>query len=166
VLNELDHLKKGTEPINIKTREVIRYLDRQTKTRPVRAAEGTPTGSLRIQAPEEMFAEWEDCEKLSVKVATQKGSKNEIPRHIRAMVNCVLFLRSKGKELSIVTEDNDLSSFAEGWAIATMTSRDLDNASTKALNNYRREMKAYESRKRTAARSNAHNQRSLWVPPK
>jgi hypothetical protein len=126
--------------------------------------EGTPSGSLQIQAPEELYQEWEDCEKLRKESNTDVMSKEEIPRHFRAMINCALFRRSKGNNCSIVTEDADLGVFAERWDIATITGNELENTSAKALDKYRRDMKAYETRKRTALRNSPPSQRILWTP--
>ena len=145
---------------------MIRYLDRRIKSRPTRTAEGTPSGSLRIQAPEELYSQWEDCEKLRKQGDTDIISKEEIPRHFRAMINCVLFQRSKGNEYSIVTEDADLGVFAERWNITIITGNELENTSAKALDKYNRDMKAYEPRKRTASRNSPPSQRILWTPPK
>jgi hypothetical protein len=164
VLDELDKSKKGNDTVNIKTREVIRYLDRRTKSRHTRTAENATNGSLRMQGPEEMFPEWEDCEKLMAKQDADKISKEEIPRHFRAMINCVLFQRSKGNELCVVTEDADFATFAERWNVNIMTGEDLENASTKAIEKYHRDIKTYESRKRTGTRNSPPTQRSLWTP--
>jgi hypothetical protein len=162
----LDKSKKGTDPINIKTREVIRYLDRRSKSHQTRAADSTPSGSLRIQTPEELFQNWDDCEKLSTKIDEEYLSKDEIPRHFRAMANCVLFHRSKGNELWVVSEDADLVSFVERWNIKTMTIAELDSMSSEAMAKYHREIKAYEARKRTSSRTNQPKQRTIWAPQK
>jgi hypothetical protein len=150
----------------MKTREVIRYLDRRAKSRPARGLEATPSGSLRMQTPEEMFQDWKDCEKLSVKKGEETLSKDEIPRHLRAMTNCVLFQRSKGNEMFMVTEDPKLIAFVERWNIKTMAMVELDAMSSEVLAKYHRDMKAYEARKRTASRSNPPTQRKLWTPQK
>ena len=165
VLDELDKSKKGNEPINIKTREVIRYLDRRTKSRPSRTAEGT-SGSLRVQASEEMFKDWQDCEKMSTKTETDGTSKEDIPRHFRAMINGVLFQRSEANEFCIVTEDSDLAAFAKRWKITIMSAIEMDAASTKALQRHHREMKDYEGRNRTVSRPATQSQRHLWTPSK
>lgn len=166
MLDELDKSKKGTESVNIKTREVIRYLERRIKSRPARTAEGSANGSLRIQSSEEMFKEWEDCEKLKTKRETDTISKEEIPRHFRAMINCVIFQRSKGNDFCIVTEDADFGLFTEGWNVKVITGNDLENMATKALEKYHHDMKAHESRRRNAVRLSAPPQRSLWTAPK
>lgn len=145
---------------------MIRYLDRRIKSRPTRTPEGTPSGSLRMQAPEELYQEWEDCEKLKKEADADIISKEEIPRHFRAMINCVLFQRSNGNEYSIVTEDADLRVFAERWDIATITGDELENTSAKALDKYNRDVKAHETRKRAASRNSPPSQRILWTPPK
>ena len=111
-----------------------------------------------------MFQEWEDCEKLRSKPKEDIISKEEIPRHFRAMINCAIFQRSKENEFSIVTEDADFGLFAKRWDIKLITSSDLENISTRALEKYNRDMKAYETRRRTAARNSAPTQRSLWTP--
>lgn len=90
----------------------------------------------------------------------------EIPRHLRAMMNCVLFQRSKGNEFSILTEDADLVTFAKQWNVITTTGNEIETTSTKAIDKYHRDMKAYEARKRTEERGRPHNQRSLWTPHK
>jgi hypothetical protein len=154
------------DPVNIKTREVIRYLDRRAKNRQTRAAESAPTGSLRMQTPEELFQEWNDCEKLSTKKDEENLSKDEIPRHFRAMTNCVLFQRSKGNELWMVSEDTELVSFVERWNIKTMTIAEFDSMSSEAMAKYHREIKAFEARKRTSSRNNQPKQRTLWAPQK
>jgi len=119
-----------------------------------------------MQVPEELFLKWEDCEKLRKEEDTDIISKEEIPRHFRAMINCVLFQRAKGNEYSIVTDDVDLGLFAQRWNVTTITGTDLENLSAKALDNYNREMKAYETRKRMASRNSPPSQRILWTPPK
>jgi len=128
-------------------------------------AEGT-SGSLRVQASEEMFKEWEDCEKMSTTTEIDGLSKEDIPRHFRAMINSVLFQRSKKSEFCIVTEDSDLASFATRWKVTTISAIEMDAVSTKALQRYHRDMKDYEGRKRTAARPGAQSQRHLWTPSK
>lgn len=165
VVDQLDKSKKGNEPINIKTREVIRYLDRRTKSRPSRTTEGT-SGSLRVQASEEMFKEWEDCEKMSTKTGSDGMSKEDVPRHYRAIMNSVLFQRSKENEFLIVTENTEIVSFARKWNVTSMSALEMDTASTKALQRYHQEIKDYEGRKRKAARSATQTQRQLWTPSK
>lgn len=113
-----------------------------------------------------MFKEWEDCEKLKTKTEEDDISKEAIPRHFRAMINCVIFQRSHGKEFSVVTEDQDFNFFAERWNVKSIPSTELERMSTKALEKYHREMKAYETRRRTTARNSAPPQRSLWAAPK
>jgi hypothetical protein len=166
VLDELDKSKKGVEPVNVKTREVIRYLERRNKARPSRMAESATTGSLRMQAPEDLFTDWAECEKLSLNTEDEKLSKDEIPRHFRAMANCVLFQRSKGIKSVLVTEDEELISLTAHWDIIVASVDDLDKRSSKALDKFRQEMKAYETRERNAARSNSPKQRMLWAPVK
>ena len=119
-----------------------------------------------MQIPEELFLKWEDCEKLRKEEDSDIISKEDIPRHFRAMINCVLFQRVKGNEHSIVTEDADLGLYAERWNITTITGTDFENASVKALDKYNRDMKTYEARKRTASRNSPPSQRILWTPPK
>jgi hypothetical protein len=159
VLHELDKSKKGTDPVNVETRGVIRYLDRHTKARPGRLAEGAVAGSLRIQSPEEMFPQWTDCEKLATDASVLD---EEIPRHVRGMINCVLYQRAKGNELSIITEDEELVLFTTEWGLKTMSIKEVDSASSSALKKYHQDMKAYETRKRNVARSNPS--KSLWAP--
>lgn len=113
-----------------------------------------------------MFQDWKDCEELSVKKDEQALSKYDIPRYLRAMTNCVLFQRSKGNEMFMVTEDAELIAFVERWDIKTMTMVELDATSSEALAKYHKDMKAYEARKRTASRSNPPTQRKLWTPQK
>lgn len=113
-----------------------------------------------------MFKVWEDCEKMSTKTETDEISKEDIPRHFRAMINGVLFQRSKENEFCIVTEDSDLASFAKRWKITTMSAIEMDAMSNNAVQRYHREMKDYEGRKRTAARPTAQGQRHLWTPSK
>lgn len=118
-----------------------------------------------MQAPEEMYSTWEECNKLRNESERDSLSKDEIPRHFRAMINCALYQRSKGNECPIVTEDADLGSFVERWNISIMTTDDLENTSRKALDRYRKDMKAYEGHKRTS-RNSPPAQRVLWTPPK
>jgi hypothetical protein len=113
-----------------------------------------------------LFNNWDDCEKLSTKKDEANLPKDEIPRHFRAMTNCVLFQRSKGNELWLVTEDADLVSFVERWNIKTTTIAELDSMSSEAVAKYHREIKAYEARKRTSSRTNQPKQRTLWAPKK
>jgi hypothetical protein len=113
-----------------------------------------------------MFSAWEDCEKLGAKNETNITSSEETPRHFRAMMNCVLYQRSKGIEFSIVTEDAGLVAFAKRWNVITMTTSDMETTSTKSVDKYHRDMKAYEAHRRTEERSRVHNQRNLWTPRK
>jgi len=107
-----------------------------------------------------MFTKWEDCEKLSLEETEAENlSKEEIPRHFRAMINVVLFLCSKGKEVYIATEDVKLMSLAKRWAIGTMTRSNVESWSAEAAEKYHREMKIYESQKRAPTRS-------LWTAPR
>jgi hypothetical protein len=144
---------------------VIRYLDRHIKSRSLRPAETDLSGSLRIQAPEEMFPEWEDCERFRTKVNDEYPTI-EVPRHLRAIINCVLFQRSKGRELSIITEDLNLISLAEGWDVRAMTVTAMDTTSFGLLEKFHREIKAYESHRRRATGFQHAKQRSLWAPSK
>ena len=170
VLDELDKLKRGTEPINAKARSTIRFLDGKTKTRsrPTRTLDAdTPSGSFRVQTSEELFKTWEECEDLANDSGTEEVvERRDIPRHLRGMVNCVLFQRSRGIEYAIATDDVDLIAFAQRWGITTMSAREVDTKSAEALEIYRKEMKAYESRGRHAARHSPPQGRGLWTPPK
>jgi hypothetical protein len=169
VLEEIDKLKRGAEPVNVKARLAIRYLDGKTKARNrlSRSADGHgPRGSLRIQTSEEIFTSWEECEKLVTVTQTESLERRDIPRHFRGMINCVLYQRSIGTETSIVTDDLDLISFGERWGITTMNGNELDAECTQALENYRNDMKVYETRARSAARHSPPQGRALWSPPK
>jgi predicted nuclease of predicted toxin-antitoxin system len=105
-----------------------------------------------------MFPQWTDCEKMS----TRAVSNEEIPRHFRAMINCVLFQRSKENEFIIVTEDEELVSIAAEWGLKTTTTSEIDIAISSALEKYHQEMKAYETNKRNATRNTPSQ--SLWTP--
>lgn len=136
------------------------------KPKTTRAAEGNTAGSLRIQVPEEMYMTWEECVRLCADAETELPLKDEIPRHLRAMVNCALFQRSLENDFSIVTDNEELCSFAGFWDIRCMSVNEMESASSKALDKYNQDMKAYQARQRTAARSNPGKQRTLWNPPK
>jgi PIN domain len=170
VLDELDKLKRGAEPINAKARLTIRFLDGKTKarSRPARTVDGDgPSGTFRVQTSEELFKTWEECEGLANDTETESVvEKKDIPRHLRGMVNCVLFQRSQGIEYVIATEDADLITFAERWGITTMSGKEVDTKSVQALERYRNEMKVYEGRGRNAARHSPPQGRALWTPPK
>jgi len=166
VLDELDKLKKGSDTINIKTREVIRYLDRRTKAPPIRGVDSKPTGSLHTQGQEEMFAEWDDCEKMAASKETDLLPKEEMPRYVRGIVNCILYQRSKGNEFCVITEDDTLISFLEQWGIKKLTAMEVDSASSDRLEKYKQDLKAYESRRRYAERPLSAKNRLLWAPPK
>ena len=114
-------------------------------------------GSLRIQSPNEMFSQWADCEKL----AKTTEPREDNPRHFRAMINCVLYQGSKGNELCIVTEDEELISFAADWDLKVTSISEMESASSSALARYHKDMKAYEARKSRTARNNPQ---SLWTP--
>ena len=163
-MDELDKTKKGTDSINLRTRQVIRYLDRQTKTRPSKSIGNVPPGVLRIQSPEDMFSKWDDCEKYRNKPDGE--ASKEISRYFRGIINFVLFMRSKGNDLLIVTEDAGLVSVAEEWGINTLTVESMDNASSKAVEDYARRFKEYETRKLNAGRSRPTKGTKLWAPMK
>lgn len=55
-LDALDDLKKGTDMVNINSRESVRYFDRCQS-----GAGRKPVRGVRVQAPTEVFAKWEDC---------------------------------------------------------------------------------------------------------
>jgi hypothetical protein len=78
------------------------------------------------------------------------------------MINCALHQRTKGNELSIVTEDEELVSFTAGWGLKTMGIKEIDSASSSALKKHHQDMKAYETRRRNVARSNPS--KPLWTP--
>jgi hypothetical protein len=162
----LDKLKKGSDTINIKTREVIRYLDRRTKAPPARAVESKPIGSLRTQGQEEMFTDWDHCERMVTRKDFDPVSKEEIPRYARGIINCLLFQRSKGNEPCVITEDDALTPFLEQWGIKKMTAAEVDAASSAVLEKYRRDSKAYETRIRIAERTPTVKHKSLWTPAK
>jgi hypothetical protein len=166
VLDELDKLKKGSDSINMKTREVIRYLDRRTKSPPARGVESKPIGSLRTQAPEEMFADWDDCEILARNKESALATKEEIPRYFRGIVNCLLYQRSKGNEFCVITDDDALIPFLEQWEIKKMAAVQVDSASSDLLERYRQDLKAYESRRRFAERMPSVKHKSIWAPTK
>jgi hypothetical protein len=169
VLDELDKLKRGTEPINAKARLTIRFLDSKTKarSRPARPVDGDgPSGTFRVQTSEELFKTWEECEALANESEAESLEKNDIPRHLRGMVNCVLFQRSQGVEYVVATEDEDLITFVERWGITTLSGKEVDTKSAQALERYRKEMKVYENRGRNAARHSPPQGRALWTPSK
>lgn len=169
VLDELDKLKRGAEPINAKARLTIRFLDGKTKarSRPARNTDvDSPSGTFRVQTSEELFKTWEECEDLANESGVESIEKNDIPRHLRGMVNCVLFQRSQGNEYVIATDDSDLITFVERWGITTMSGKEVDTKSAQGLERFRNEMKVYENRGRNAARHSPPQGRALWTPPK
>lgn len=166
VLDELDQLKKGSDTINIRTREVIRYLDRRTKSSSAKGVESNTFGLLRVQRPEEMFAEWEECEKMISNEGEIPMSKEDIPRYVRGIVNCLLYQRSKGNELYLITEREALNPFLEKWEIKKMAVVELESASSMILEKYRQNLKAYENRRRDAERTTSAKHKSLWTPMK
>jgi hypothetical protein len=151
------------DSINVKTREVIRYLERQTKSRTIRT-EGSAAGSLHLQAQQDMFPHWEDCEKLASLTGEETLSTATIRRHLRSMVNCVLFQRSVGNEFWILTKDEELIEFARKWEIQCIGTDAVSDIASKAIETYHRELNAYQTRQRIAGRGN--KQRTLWAPPK
>ena len=110
-----------------------------------------------------MFKDWEDCERMSTGAQSTGLSKEEIPRHYRAMANSVLFQRSRNEHV-IITEDPEMPPFVKRWDITSMSVLEMDAASTKARQRYHREIKDYEARKRTAVMT--QSQRQLWRPSK
>ncbi|KAH0610301.1 uncharacterized protein H6S33_011828 [Morchella sextelata] len=55
-LDALDDLKKGTDMVNVNSRESVRYFDRCQS-----GAGRKPVRGVRVQAPTEVFAKWEEC---------------------------------------------------------------------------------------------------------
>lgn len=150
----------------MKTREAIRYLDRKTKAQVMKTINDTIAGSLRIQASDEMFSDWEECEKLHGKFKGENLSNDEIPRHFRGMVNCALFQRSKGNEVIIVSDDVALGLFTSSWNLRNMTVTEMESTSFEAVQKYKRDIGVWENRKRNSQRSSAPTGPTLWAPQK
>lgn len=93
-------------------------------------------------------------------------SKEEIPRYVRGILNCILYQRFRGNELSLITDDQALIPFLEKWGIKKMTGMDVARASSIALERYRRDLKAFEVRKRDSDRKPSAKPKSLWAPTK
>jgi hypothetical protein len=164
VLDELDKSKKGVEPVNVKTREVIRYLERRTKSRTI-PTEGSANGSLHLQAQQDMFPQWEECGKLAVRTDEEIPAKEDIPRYLRAMINCVLWKRSKGDEFWIVTQNVELMEFARIWGIQCKETDEITHIASAAVEAYHQDLKAFQTRQRTSSRTNPKD-RKLWTPRK
>lgn len=111
-----------------------------------------------------MFADWHDCEKMIREDGAEPVSKEDIPRYARGILNCILYHRFRGHEISLITEDEALIPFLEKWGIKKMAGVDVDSASSIALERYRRDLKAYEARKRDSDRKPSAKPKSLWVP--
>jgi len=113
-----------------------------------------------------MFKQWEDCEKLWKASISELPSKDDTPRHFRAMVNCALFQRFSGSDFWIVTEDDELRSYTNLWEIQCLSPEELEASASKVIQKYNQDLKAYQSSQRTATRANPGKQKTLWTPPK
>jgi len=82
------------------------------------------------------------------------------------MVNCALFQHSIGNEFCIITDDDELRSFAQFWEIRSLSAEELEDTASKLVQKYYQDLKAYQMRQRTAHRSSIGKQRTLWTPPK
>jgi predicted ribonuclease YlaK len=160
-LDELDKWKKGKDEINLKTREAIRYLDRQIKERPSKSLTAT---NLRMQSPEEMFPKWADC--TGRRTRSDTDALKDISRLHQGIINYILYQRSRGNDYSIITESADLISFAKDWNIATVTVQELDSSVTQSMEQYNEELKKLEMQNHNLARSRRPKSSKLWTPSK
>ena len=93
-------------------------------------------------------------------------SKDEIPRYVRGIVNCVLYQRSQGNEIYVVTEREALNPFLKKWEIKAIAVVELESASLVVLEKYRENLKAYDNRRRDAERKTSAKNKPLWTPMK
>ncbi|TPX63158.1 hypothetical protein SpCBS45565_g06822 [Spizellomyces sp. 'palustris'] len=110
VIDNLDRLKKGTEKINAKAREAIRYLEQRFRYR---------SEYLRGQQDEERIALWD-------REGTLPNSAGFVPKHMRSILACALYYQTRvapqpldetDVPFALVTDDTALTEVACGVGV-------------------------------------------------